>query len=672
MIPTSQGFADRRALQRRIVVIRIAAVACCALLAVGFWVLQVVEHERFLAIAEEQHLKTIPLRAPRGVIFDRNNKVLVENTYSFTISVLRDLSTNADHNVDQTVRTLAAATGLDEQRTLEDVDIRHKRDPLYRPITIIEHASMAQVSAVMARQLEMPEVVVEQEPSRTYPAGGMAAHLFGYVSEIQETQLDRPEFAGAVLGSVVGQAGIERSYNQLLTGVDGKRDVSVNSRGREIEAMDEEDPTDGARLQLTIDSDLQRALEEAFKANGFAGASAFIDPRNGEVLALTSQPEYDPNDFAGGLNRGKWNELNADPMKPLQDRLLQGKYPPGSTFKTVMAIAALSEGLITPDFKVYCPGKITIYDHEYHCDKKEGHGTLDLREAIAQSCDVYFYKLASMMNAHGGIDMIHDYAEKLGLTDRTGIDLPGELAGLVASTEWKQRTTGQKWYAGETISVGIGQGPVSVTPIELARMISAIATGGTFITPHVVKAVDKGSGWTALAAAPPRPVFPIGPEVIEPVRDGLWAAVNGDGTAFAARVAGHDVLGKTGTAQVMSIENAKAAAASKSGLNVRDNSWFMCYSSRENPEIAGVVFAEHGGFGAEAAVPIARYVLETYYAKKEGRPLPTLTKPADGGPFTINGAAKASQAIQREPPSVAREASVTTSVGVGPHATGKR
>jgi penicillin-binding protein 2 len=671
MIPTSRNFADRRGLQGRLVVLRIVAIAGCALLAVGFWVLQIVEHDRYLQIADNQHLKTIPLPAPRGVLFDRNNKVLVENTYSFTITVLRDLSTNPDHNVDQTVRLLAAVTGLDEARTLEEV-YRHKREPLYRPIPIIEHATIAQVSAVMARQLEMPEVVVQQEPTRRYPAGGMAAHLFGYVGEINQEQLERAEYAGIQPGAVIGQAGLERTYNDLLTGQDGKRDVAVNSKGREIPALamgEESPPVDGAPLQLTIDYDLQRAVEEAYKANNSAGAAIFLDPRTGEVLAFTSQPEYDPNAFASGLNRAKWNELNADPLKPLQDRLLQGKYSPGSTFKIVMAIAALSEGIITPDFKVYCPGKVTIYDHEFKCDKKEGHGTLDLREAIAQSCDVYFFKVASMMNGHGGIDLIHRYAQQLGLTERTGVDLPGEVAGLVASTEWKQRTKGEKWYPGETISVGIGQGPVSVTPIELAAMIAQVAMGGQPVTPHIVKAVDKGNGWEAVAAPAPKPLFPIKPEVIEPVRDGLWAAVNGNGTAFGARVAGHEVLGKTGTAQVVSTETAKSMAG-RGGINIRDNSWFVFYSSRDNPEIAGVVFVEHGGFGAEAAVPIARYVLETYFAKKEGRPLPSLVL-TPGVQFTISGAAKAPPPTTPRGDERSEPRSVPDSVGVGPHAPRK-
>jgi penicillin-binding protein 2 len=311
-------------------------------------------------------------------------------------------------------------------------------------------------------------------------------------------------------------------------------------------------------------------------------------------------------------------------MKPLQDRLLQGRFSPGSTFKIVMALAALDQGLITPDYKVYCPGYIDIYNHVYHCDVKTGHGSLDLRHALAESCDVYFYQLASMMK----IDTIRDYAEKMGLVGKTGIDLPSEVENIVPSTEWKLKTTGEKWYAGETISVGIGQGPVTVTPVSLAVMISEVASGGNRITPHVVRAVDEGQGFVAVPSAPPHSVFPMRPDVLEPVRDGLWMAVNDGGTGVAARVAGHEVVGKTGTAQVVSTEAAKALRGS--GINVNDNSWFVFYAPREHPEIAGVVFAEHAGFGAASAAPIAHYALETYFAKKEGRPLPALTVTPDG------------------------------------------
>jgi penicillin-binding protein 2 len=620
---TKGAYENRRTLHTRLTILRVAAAVTVGVLAVVFWVLQILEHARYRDIADNQHVKTISLRAPRGVLFDRNGKVLVENGYSFTISVVRELSPNPDHNVDQTLHRLADLTGIDEGRAKDEVK-RHKRDALFRPIPLISNASMDQVSAVLARKLEMQEVIVQQEPTRRYPLGGLGAHLFGYVGEIQDAQLDRPDFAGLPSGSIVGQAGLERTYNATLMGQDGRKEVAVNSSGREITEMGEEDPVDGNRLQLTIDYDLQRAVEDAFKSKDFAGGAMLIDPNNGEVLAMTSQPEFDPNDFATGVDKAKWQALVNDPMRPLQDRLLQGRFSPGSTFKIVMALAALDQGIITPDFKVTCNGSINLYNHLFHCDKKEGHGTLDLRHALEQSCDVYFYQLASMMK----IDTIRDYAEKLGLVGRTNIDLPSEVENIIPSTEWKMKTTGDKWYAGETISVGIGQGPVTVTPVSLAVMISEIANGGTRVTPHVVRAVDEGQGWTNVAAAPPREIFPMRPDVLEPVRDGLWLAVNGAGTGVAAKVAGHDVVGKTGTAQVVSTETAKALRGS--GVNVNDNSWFVFYAPREHPTIAGVIFAEHAGWGATGAAPIARYALETYFAKQEKRALPTLTVTPEG------------------------------------------
>jgi penicillin-binding protein 2 len=485
---------------------------------------------------------------------------------------------------------------------------------------MIEHASFEQVAAVAARKLELPEVVVQRVPTRSYPQGGFAAHLFGYVSEIQEAQLERVEYTGLQSGAIVGQSGLERSYNSDLMGKDGARYVAVNSRGRELEERGEDEPTDGARLQLTIDYDLQRALEEAYKSQDASGAAVFLDPRSGEVLAMTSQPEFDPNDFSNGLERGKWEQLIKDPKKPMTNRLLQGRYSPGSTFKILMATAALSEGVITPDTKFYCPGSAVFYGRVFHCDKKEGHGTLDLRHAIEQSCNVYFYNVANLMK----IDTIHKYAEMLGLVGKTGIDLPGELESFVPSTEWKMKTFHEKWYPGETISVGIGQGSVSVTPIALATMITSVGNGGTRIVPHVAKAVDVGQGWQPISAPAPKSVFPIPPNVLGPVHDGLWLVVNGAGTGSRARIVGKDVSGKTGTAQVVGNEN--KAAAGKS-MDVRDNAWFEFFAPRDTPEISGVVFVEHAGHGGVVSAPIAKHVMETYFAKKEGRPLPVWKNP---------------------------------------------
>lgn len=610
---TPGSYEDRRGFEIRLSVLVIVTAICFAGLAISFWVLQVAEHDKYKEMADNNFLRTIPLRAPRGVLFDRDGKVLVENKSSFTIALIRERS----RNVNEAIARLAAATGIEEAR-LQDVMQRHRRDPMFAPIPVVEHASFAQVAAVMARSLELPEVVVQQVPTRAYPADALGAHLFGYVSEIQESQLDRPEFNGMQSGAIVGQAGLEKSYNNRLMGTDGDRNVVVNSVGREIEELNEDPPTDGQRLQLTIDIDLQRALEDAYRAGNMAGAAVFMNPKTGEILAMTSQPAFDPNAFANGIDRSTWAKLNSDPLLPLQDRLIQGKYQPGSTFKVVVTTAALSEGLITPDFKVTCPGYATFYGHTFQCDKHEAHGTLDLRHAIAESCNVYFYTVGNLLK----IDQIHEYAEKLGLAGKTGIDLPNEVESLVPSTEWKMRTTGEKWYPGETISVAIGQGQVSVTPISLATMITTVANGGTVVTPHVVKAFDDGTGWQSIEPPQARSIFTFPPGVLQPLRDGLWLAVNGQGTAHSASMAGRDIAGKTGTAQVISKEG--RAAAQGKGIDLRDNSWFEFFAPVEDAEISGVVFVEHGGYGAASAVPVAKYVLSTYFAKKDGKPLPTI------------------------------------------------
>ena len=514
---TPGAFEDRRTGEGRLFGLRIAIVIAFCALAVSFWLLQVLQHEKFVELADNNHLKTIPLRAPRGVLFDRNGRVLVENTNSFTIAIVREQT----KHLDQTVKRLAEITGVDPARISEVVRAR-RREPLFRPLPVIEHATFAQVAAVTAHRLEMPEIEVQQVPTRIYPSD-LGSHLFGYVGEIQGGQLASTEFGGAALqpGAIVGQAGLEKTYNAQLMGVDGNKFVAVNSVGREIDQLNRQDPVEGRRLQLSVDYDIQHALEEAFRIKGSVGAAVVLDPRNGEILAMVSEPGYDPNDFAVGIDRAKWSKLITDPQKPLQNRLIQGRYSPGSTFKLVMATAAVSEGIITPDFKVYCPGEITLYGHVFHCDKREGHGSLDLRQAIEQSCDVYFYKLATMM----GIDTIHHYGEEMGLVGKTGIDLPNETDSLVPSTEWKKRTTGERWYPGETVSVGIGQGQVSVTPIALATMISTIANGGTVITPHIVKAIDQGTGWEPVASPAPRSNVSFPLEAMSAVRDGLWMAI---------------------------------------------------------------------------------------------------------------------------------------------------
>src|SRR4051794_5564435 len=592
---------DRRRTTSRLTLLQYAIVGIFSTLAVGFWVMQVVEHAKFEEMAENNHQRTLALRAPRGIVFDRDLKVLVENRQSYSISIVREHTKDLDH----TVRLLADAIGVEEALVRQVVD-RHRREPSYRPIMIVQDATLAQVAAVKARRLdfELPDIVVEPGPTRQYPEA-MAAHLFGYVGEVNDSQVTDAD--GLKSGDIVGQAGIEKVYNSLLMGADGAKRVVVNSVGREIRVLEEDPPTEGKRLQLTIDADVQKAVEDAFKVSGFNGASVVLDPSNGDVLAFTSVPAYDPNAFAAGVDRATWASLNTDEDRPLNDRAIQGRYSPGSTFKMAVALAGLEEGIITPDFHAHCAGHANFYGRDFKCWKKGGHGSIDLRHAIEQSCDVYFYTVGNMV----GVDKINKWATLLGLGVKSGIDLPNEVQGLVPSTEWKREKMHEKWYAGETISVGIGQGAVSVTPVSMAVYMATLANGGTRVTPHLLKAVDDGQGWKPTPVPPPQSKVDVTPEKLQAIRDGMWGVVNGGGTGGRARIEGHDVCGKTGSAQVISNQGRAAARGNK---DLRDNGWFVFFAPRDNPQIAGAVFLEHGIHGGNAA-RLSHHILDTFFAK---------------------------------------------------------
>jgi penicillin-binding protein 2 len=602
---------ERHTLATRITILRVAVIAAFALLAVSYWYFQIVQRARFQEMAENNHLRELTLRAPRGVLFDRHGRVMVENRPAFNVSIVRLHTTD----LDRTIRLLSAVAGVEEKR-IRDIVERHRREPSYRPIVVIEDATLAQVAAITARRLEfeLPDVVVQQVPTRNYPVDGLGAHVFGYVGEASDAQVASSKLKS---GDIVGQAGLERAQNDLLMGHDGRRTVIVNSLGREISELKDDrlEPTEGRRVRLTIDYDLQKAAEDAFKALGFWGAAVVLDPRNGEVLAFVSLPAYDPNKFATGIDRVTWAALNSDRLRPLQNRALQGRYSPGSTFKIVIAAAALEEGVVTPDFRVFCGGGAVFYGRYFKCHQRGGHGSVDMRHAIEKSCNVYFYTLGNML----GVDRIHKWATRLGLGVKSGIDLPNEVEGLVPSTEWKRRRHGEKWYAGETISVSIGQGQVSVTPISLAVMMATVANGGTRHVPHMVREVDDGNGWKPVPKPPPLDVFRFKPSTYSALHDGLWMVVNAAGTGGRARIPGRDVSGKTGTAQVISIQG--RAAAGRTDKDLRDHGWFVFFAPRDEPVLAGVVFAEHAEHGYLGA-PIAKHVIETYYAREDGRPLP--------------------------------------------------
>ena len=614
----SAPIEDRRRVTIRIVVLQVLLGVSFTVLAFSFWYFQVVQNAKYEELAANNHQRTIALRAPRGVMFDREGRPIVENRSSFSISIVREHT----KDLNRTVRMLSDVAGLDPKWVQAEVN-KHRREPTYQPIVIVNDASMAQVASVMARRLdtELPDVLVQEVPTRQYPVDEVAAHLFGYVGEASEGDVTSQ---GVQSGDIIGKSGVERVYNKLLMGEDGARRVVVNSVGREIRTLEEIQPSEGRRVELTIDMDLQRAAEEGFKAAGFNGAAVILDPNSGEVLTFTSLPAFNPNDFASGINTTVWNALNTDKQKPLMNRAIQGTYSPGSTFKIVVATAALEEGIITPDFRVSCGGGATFFGRYFHCWKKGGHGSINLPHAIEQSCNVFFYTVGNMV----GVDRIHKWATLLGLGEKTGIDLPNEVSGLVPSTEWKKARTGEKWYAGETISVSIGQGQVSITPVSLAVMMATVANGGTRYVPHLLKAIDEGNGkgWKPVPPPPPKSQVVLKKETAEAIHNGLFLVVNGAGTGGRARIVGKDVSGKTGTAQVISLTGGRQAMG-RTDRDLRDHGWFVFFAPRDNPQIAGVIFAEHAEHGASAA-PIAKHVMETFFAKKEGKPLPKLNMPA--------------------------------------------
>ena len=613
----SDGFVpvERDNSRKLLLVFQIGAAVVFVVLAISFWNFQIGQHARFSEMAENNHQRTLPLRAPRGVVFDRDGRVLVENRYSLNISLVRERV----EDLDEGLSLLARVTSIPLQ-SVYDVISRNPSVPEYRPLVIVRDASLSQVAAVTARRLELPGVVVEQVPTRYYPAHTLASHLFGYVGEVTDTQLQGAVDTRMRNGAIIGQSGVEQRYNEFLMGDDGERHVVVNSVGREIEMIDEVPPDAGRQIQLTLDYDLQRAAEDAFQAEGYAGSAVVLDPQSGEVLSLVSLPAYDPNDFALGIDFETWTSLNSDALRPLQNRALQGRYPPGSIFKIVMAAAALEEGVITPDFKVTCRGGGTFYRRFFRCHSK--HGTVSLDEALEKSCNTYFYTVGSMLD----VDVINRWSEAFGLGVMSGIDLPHEAKGLVPSRAWKRERFGEPWYPGETISVAIGQGAVSVTPVSLAVMMATAANGGTRVTPHLLKAVQDGEGWRDVAPPLPTSTSVMQPETVAAIRRALWMVVNHEGTGGRARIEGQDVIGKSGTAQVVSLSG--RASAEEGDVDFRDHGWFVFAAPIDNPQIAGVVFAEHADHGYLAA-PIARHIMETFFAKQDGEPLPVLPRSVD-------------------------------------------
>jgi penicillin-binding protein 2 len=583
---------DARFALGRITVFQYAVVAVFLFLLSGFWYLQVYAHEANSELAERNRIKTVPVPAPRGKILDRDGRVIVDNHSSYTVMLSQE-TMKPEH-----LAPIAQALGLN----LEDLQAtvaKYAKGPRYVPIPLKSELTPAELGFVESHRdaNSFPELEIVVAQKRLYPRDHFAAHILGYVGEVSEQELNTADFAKYSRGDTIGKFGLEREYNDVLTGVDGQRRVEVDVSGRERKILESQEAIPGQNLQLTIDLDVQAATELAM--DGRNGAAVAIDPRTGEVLAMVSRPGFDPNAF-GRLRSSEWNQLMSDPATPMLNRAIQGRYAPGSTFKPILAIAGLETGLITEDETVSCGGAANWYGNLFHCHSR--HGVISMHRSLVQSCDVYFYNLGNRLK----IDGIAEWANLSGLGAKTGIDLPGESEGLVPSTKWKLRTQRERWYPGETISVSIGQGALEVTPLQLASSIGGLATGGRWFTPHLVK-----------TAAPPEPrsTAAWNPDNVAKVVSGMYGVVNeGGGTGTAAAIPGVTVSGKTGSAQ--RISNALVKANAAIAKEMQDNGWFVGFAPRDNPEIVVAVLVEAGIHGGSTAAPVTRDIIKAYFDKK--------------------------------------------------------
>jgi penicillin-binding protein 2 len=560
--------------------------------------LQILRGEEMRTLSERNRVRAKKIIAPRGNIFDRNGKIMADTRPSYNLYLIQEDIT--DFN--QTVDGLAKLLEIDREEIVERIREAREFPPSF-PVKIKDDMSMDQVAKVEANRIYMPGVTIQIEPKRNYPYGAMAAHMLGYVSEIGPKELkDKQRYKDYAPGDTTGKFGLERAYEKYLRGVDGENRVEVDATGREVRVLDTKEPISGNSLYLNVDMDLQAAVEQGFE--GKKGGCVVTDPKTGGVLVLVSRPAFDPNQLSSGANREYWKQIATDKLHPLQDRVIQGRFPPGSTFKIVLALKGLEKGLVNERSSFGCSGGFPFGNRVFKCWKKGGHGSVAAHKAIVESCDVYFYNLGLKM----GVDGIHEAAAEIGLTKATEIDLPGEKVGLVPSTAWKRKTYRDKWYDGETVSVAIGQGAVWLTPIQLMQLAAFVANGGVTFKPHIVNRIVSPKGQVIKTFEPVLNTnVKISKQTITIVREAMKGVVHEpSGTAHGSMLPNVLMSGKTGTAQSVGL--------GKGGSG--DHAWFIAFAPSDDAKLAMAVLVEHGGHGSSAAAPIAKLVTEAYMKDK--------------------------------------------------------
>lgn len=603
---TSNPFAP---FQKRIRVTAFLISAAILVLLLRLWALQVLEGERLLLLSLNNRLRLRPVEAPRGLILDRHGELMVENLASFDLyAIPEDIP-----DIENTTRRLAEIlqSSPDELRQR----ISYRQGSQFEPVLLRKGVDERTVAAIEEQRIDLPGINLRVRPVRAYPKGGSAASLLGYVTEVSQAQLKSKEFRDFRSGETMGQAGIERRYDAFIRGVDGGEQVEVDALGKVSRLMQRVEPRSGFNLYLTLDNRLQRIAEESLQ--GKSGALIAIHPSTGEILAMVSQPSYDPNQFSQRITPEQWRLLASNPHHPMQNKGLQGQYAPGSIFKLVTALAALEKGAIRPETTFSCDDSFSLGSHIFHDWKKGGHGVLNLRQAIANSCNIYFYNTALKT----GIEEITRVARELGLGVPSGLGVGDEAKGVLPPKQIHTKGPGG-WYPGNTVMAGIGQGMVTMTPMQAVMMVSAIANGGTLYRPWVVRRVETMDREVIEEYGPELiRKANINPDNLAIVREGMQAVVS-EGTGGRAKIPGLRVAGKTGTAQV--VKN----GGSQKG-DQRDHAWFVAFAPTDNPQIAIVVIVEHGGFGGQVAAPIAKSLLEAWFKLPKE---PALVQAADPEP----------------------------------------
>ncbi len=595
---------ELREIQRRLTILKIALLAIVGLLALRLWHLQVRDGAYYRDLSENNRTRTVILEPARGLIYDRRGGLLANNVPSFGLYVTLEDVKDRRALIDGLVNLI----GLDEAALKKKFAERGSK---LLPRKLKDGLSLREAALIESHRLDLPGVMIQADSQRNYPSGLSLAHVLGYVGQVSAEQLEKTESEDLHQGSIMGQYGVEKAYDRFLRGQAGQKVIEVDALGHEKRTVSVDKPAAGDDLYLSIDLRLQRLAEELLGEE--AGAIVALDPTNGEVLALASRPTFDPNMLSRELTAKQWEAIVQNETHPLTNRATQGQYPPGSTFKIVMATAALESRTIVPSTKIRCVGGFPFGKRVYKDWKAGGHGFMDVTQALVESCDVFFYTVGQRM----GIDTIADFADQFGLGQETGVELPSERTGIVPSTTWKEKAKGQPWLPGETISAAIGQGYVTVTPMQMAHLMATVANDGVSFRPRIVRAVmERASGLLHEVPTVPQGRLTVAPETMALIKEALAGVVT-RGTATRARSTLVSIAGKTGTAQTAALRTGPERDIPK---KFRDHAWFVSYAPVDAPRIAVAVLVEHMGHGGSAAAPLAKQIIEAFVRYERAEP----------------------------------------------------